>query len=262
MSQNYTLTYSETVKGWPSFYSYFPDFIKGMNQYLYTFKGGNLYRHNTGTVRNQYYGVNYPSKVTSVFNQEPTTVKVFKTIELESDDRWDIDIVTDLGAGAMPSTDFVKKEGSFFAFIKRIAGTENLALRSTQGIGVLQSTTGQSPNIIQVSFDLPVSTMISIGDEVYYSTFIGPEPNDYSDPIEIGPITSMSSDRKTIFINAINYLPAGSVVPNDAFILVLKDPVAESYGATGYFLEFTITNYNTQAVELFTVDSDVFKSNP
>ena len=53
MPQNYTLTYSETVKGWPSFYSYFPEMIKGMNQYLYTFKGGNLYRHNTGSIRNQ-----------------------------------------------------------------------------------------------------------------------------------------------------------------------------------------------------------------
>lgn len=262
MSQNYTLTYSETVKGWPSFYSYFPDFIKGMNQYLYTFKGGNLYRHNTGTIRNQYYGINYPSRVTSVFNAEPTTVKVFKTIELESDSRWSIDLVTDLGAGSMPSTDFVKKEGSFFAFIKRIAGSENLALRSTQGIGTFQSTTGSSPGTIEISFSAPVSSMISIGDEVYYSTFIGPNPNDYSDPFEIGPITQFSNDRKTIFIDGSNFLPAGSVVPNDAYVLVLKNPVAESYGATGYFLEFTITNYNQQAVELFTVDSEVFKSNP
>ena len=60
MPENYTLTYSESVKGWPSFYSYYPDFILGMNQYLYTFKGGNLYRHNTGTVRNQYYGRKLP----------------------------------------------------------------------------------------------------------------------------------------------------------------------------------------------------------
>ena len=78
---DYTLTYSETVKGWPSFYSYMPEYIMGMNQYLYTFKGGNLYRHNTNTIRNRYYGVDYPSTMTSVFNQEPTTVKVFKTIE-------------------------------------------------------------------------------------------------------------------------------------------------------------------------------------
>ena len=53
--ENYTVTYSESVKGWPSFYSYFPDFILGMNQYLYTFKGGNLYRHNNNERLNNYY---------------------------------------------------------------------------------------------------------------------------------------------------------------------------------------------------------------
>ena len=94
---NYTLTFSESAKGWPSFYSYIPDFILGMNQYLYTFNRGSLYRHNTGSVRNQYYGVNYDSTITGVFNQEPTSVKVFKTIELESDESWKCDLVTDLG---------------------------------------------------------------------------------------------------------------------------------------------------------------------
>jgi hypothetical protein len=49
---NYTLTYSESSKGWPSFYSYHPEWIQGMNQYLYTFKGGNLYRHNVNDTRN------------------------------------------------------------------------------------------------------------------------------------------------------------------------------------------------------------------
>jgi hypothetical protein len=94
--EKYTLTFSESVKGWPSFYSYNPDMILGMNQYLYTFSEGNLYRHNTNTTRNNYYGVDYDSTITGVFNQEPTTVKVFKTIELESDDSWDCSLVTDL----------------------------------------------------------------------------------------------------------------------------------------------------------------------
>jgi hypothetical protein len=261
MPENYTLTYSESVKGWPSFYSYYPDFILAMNQYLYTFKGGNLYRHNTGNVRNQYYGVNYPSTLTGVFNQEPTTVKVFKTIELESDDSWDINLTTDLGAGFMSNTDFVEKEGSYFAYIKRITGSKNLSLRSTQGVGRNLNSTGISPNPITIEFSSKVTSMISIGDDVYYSNFVGPNPNDFSDPLEIGPITEISSDRKTIVVNPTALTP-GLQVPVQAYILALKDPVAESYGTTGYFMEFKVTNNNTDAVELFTVDSEVFKSNP
>ena len=36
---NYTLTYNEDSQGWPSFYSFYPEFIIGMNAYLYTFSG-------------------------------------------------------------------------------------------------------------------------------------------------------------------------------------------------------------------------------
>ena len=45
----YTLTYSESVQGFPSFYSYIPDMMIGMNNYFYSFKAGELYRHNTNT---------------------------------------------------------------------------------------------------------------------------------------------------------------------------------------------------------------------
>ena len=55
-NQNYTLTFSPGYQGWPSFYSYEPEYIQHMNQYLYTFKGGTIYRHNTNATRNEYYG--------------------------------------------------------------------------------------------------------------------------------------------------------------------------------------------------------------
>ena len=58
MPTSYTLTFSEGIKGWPSFYSYQPEYIKGMNQFLYTFKNGNLYVHNSNSVdRNNFYGL-------------------------------------------------------------------------------------------------------------------------------------------------------------------------------------------------------------
>jgi len=44
---NYTLTYSEGSKGFPSFYSYNPEYMIGMNNFFYSFKNGQLYRHNT-----------------------------------------------------------------------------------------------------------------------------------------------------------------------------------------------------------------------
>jgi len=247
---NYTLTFSESVKGWPSFYSYYPEFILGMNQYMYTFNGGNLYRHNTNERRNNFYGEDNPSTITSVFNQEPTTTKVFKTIELESDDSWDCDVVSDLGTGFMPASYFVLKEGAYFAYIRRIENTEQFELRSAQGIGTYDSTTGVGPNAITLIFSFPIDSMLSIGDNAYY--------DDSGTIEEIGTITDISSDRTIITI--ANPLISTAVPPS--YIFYVKNSVAESYGTLGYFLEFKLTNNNTEAVELFTVDSDVFKSNP
>ena len=248
--ENYTLTYSESVNGWPSFYSYIPDFALGMNQYLYSFKGGNLYRHNTSEVRNRYYGVNYPSTITGVFNAQPTTTKVFKTIELESDDSWSCALTSDLGSGYMPDSYFVEKEGAFFAFIRRLDGVDNLALRSAQGIGTFESTTGAGPSAISLTFSFSINSILSVGDVAYTNSIIG--------PVEIGVITDISDNRKTITIANPTYVGA---VPN-SYILYVKNSVAESYGTLGYFLEFKLTNDSTTPIELFTVDSDVFKSNP
>jgi len=252
--ENYTLTFSESVKGWPSFYSYNPDFILGMNQYLYSFSGGALYRHNTNERRNNYYGVDYDSTITGVFNQEPTTVKVFKTIELESDDSWDCALVTDLGSGFMDETYFEEKEGSWFAFVRRIGGSQDFSQRSTQGIGSFLSTSGLSPNTITVTFSISISSIINYGDSVFYK--------DGAIVKEVGPITSISADRKTILIDATDLTPPLSGIPVGAYIFTTKNSVAESYGATGYYMEFKLTNNSTTAVELFTVDSDVLKSNP
>ena len=35
----FTLSYSYTTQGWPSFYSYEPDYMVGMNNYFYSFSG-------------------------------------------------------------------------------------------------------------------------------------------------------------------------------------------------------------------------------
>ena len=80
---NYTLTYSPPAEGWPSFYSFEPEWIQGMNQYLYTFSGGNIFRHNTNEVRNNFYGTQFNSTIQSVFNDEPIVNKIFKTLAIE-----------------------------------------------------------------------------------------------------------------------------------------------------------------------------------
>ena len=184
-----TLVYDEGVNGWPSFYSYDPDYMIGMNNYFYSFNGGNLYRHNTNETRNNFYGVQYNSTVTSVFNDNPLENKIFKTINLEGDSRWSITLASDIQVGGFVEASYYEeKEGSFYAFVRN-AGTipaqaSEYVLRSLNGIGRSESVTGGTI----VSFDLStdLSTIMSVGDALYFA--LPP----YTAPQLAGTITSIN----------------------------------------------------------------------
>ena len=254
-----TLSYSEDVKGWPSFYSFCAEYMVGMNGFFYTWSAGQLYRHNTNVLRNTYYGTFTPSTITSVFNMEPQTIKLFKTMSYESDDRWDCtSLTTDLGSGSMLSTWFVEKEGEWFTFLRDNTGTIDWRDRSANGIAAAATVTGPIATTL-ITFAVDVGSIMSIGDEVY----IGGPPTVLAGTV-IGIVRSSTTSSLGVVTPASITVDcsAGTVpLPTD-FIIFIKDAVAESHGARGYFMEFKLENSNTAAVELFSVGSSVMKSFP
>ncbi len=243
--ENYTLSYSESVKGFPSFYTYHPDFMIGMNQYLYTFKDGALYRHNTNETRNNYYGEQFNCQITGVVNASPLQVKLFKTIELESDSQWTASLVSDLQVGNIDAEYFQEKEGSYFAFI-RADEEVDFKMRSVNGLGVAQSVQTNGTTSV-VSFSRDVGSIPSVGDLVFRGT---------TTPERIGTITNINGLQVTIDTTTFS-----APVTNN-FLISVKDPIAESHGVRGYYMEFTLENTDTTATELFAVSSDIFKSYP
>ena len=246
-----TLTFSDDKRtpGWPSFYTFYPDYIKGMNGYLYTFKDGNLYRHNTNSLRNNYYGTQGISTITSVFNPEPTlSIKLFKTLSYESDDSWAVtDLNTDLNSGSMLETYFEQKEGEWYSYIRSNAGTVDWKLRSANGLGSCLVVSGTTTPLM--TFTNSIGNIISIGDIVYAGT---------TTPLIVGPVLSVTSNSITVDASD----PGATVPVAGNMILYYKNSIAESHGARGYYMEFTMTNDNTAAVELFSVGSSVMKSYP
>lgn len=261
-----TLTYAEDVKGWPSFYSYLPEFMLGMNQYFYSFKGGNLYRHNTNTNRNEYYEVPgnlAPSTITTAFNTDPGSIKLFKTMSYESNDVWACtQLATDLSNGSMGTTVFRQKEGEWFAYLRENAGTLNLKDRSVNGVGAALLVSGVLANtIVRFPLGLNIGTIMSVGDIVYGS--IGGVTTEYGPLINFGsnPVSTTAGIVQQFFIE-FNATAAGVQPAIGDFMFIAKDPIAESHGARGYFMEFTLSNNNTDPVEIFAVNSNVMKSYP
>ena len=244
---SYTLTFSDTDQGWTSFHSFIAENMVFMDNNYYTFKGGELYKHYSNNTRNQYYGgAAATSTVTSVFNDAPTEAKMFKTVQLNSNRAWSTDIITDMTTGFIDSTAYTLKEGDYYAYIKRVAGNTDLSLMSAQGVGEVTSVAGTSPGSLTLTFNFDIGSIIAVGDKLY---------RDNSGIELIGTITGLTNTTITVAVSSITPV-AGN------FILYLKDAQAESYGSRGYYMELKLTYAGTDGVELFSIDSEIFKSFP
>lgn len=241
----YTLSYDEKVNGWVSFFSYYPEMMVNLNNDLFSFSGGQLYIHNQETsTRNSFYG--QPSASTSVevvFNDSPSEIKTFKTIEIEGDSsQWDVTIVTDLEEGHILKESFKTKEGRFYEYIKRNEDDIlNFKALSIQGIGELSIF--QSG---QFQFD-SVPNNINVGDKLFVDSS--------GTPTLVGTITDVGSNYVVVDTPLVSP-PAGS------FMFAGKSPIAESTGLKGYYSSVTLTSDQTDPLELFAVNTEIVKSFP
>jgi hypothetical protein len=273
---SYTLTYSEGAKGWPSFYSYYPDWIIGMNNYLYTFKGGDLYKHNVNENRNTFYqqwydkflippppGPFVPTRLVGVINEGVLENKLFKTIVLQGDSKWDATLVTDLqNSGFITSTWFEKKEQTFFAFIRNDSSGE-LSLRSVTGIGrsaIVNVNIGSTEVDFSIAPLVSIGGIVSVGDSVYFSI-----PPAYTTTFFAGVVSNIIQNYPAgINQLVIDTTPPGTVAitNQDDYFFTVKNSIAESHGVLGHYCVFDITNGSSSKIELFGVGSEVMKSFP
>ena len=85
---DYTLSFSERVKGWVSFKSFYYEGGQSMSGNYYTFKYGKLWRHHDHQYdyRNTFYNSFTASSFTAVLNDMPGVIKSFKTVNYEGSD--------------------------------------------------------------------------------------------------------------------------------------------------------------------------------
>ena len=179
-----TISYSEMVKGWTSFKSFTPEAGLSINNEYYTWKGGEMHQHHMEVnlagsqhPRNNFYGSQYFSDFTVIFNDNPGSVKSFNTVNYEGTQAKITPFVTQSVTDAAGNTfttgdneyynligrngwyvdsmvsnlqttgdlEFKDKEGKWFSVIKgELTNLNNLDERefSTQGIGIANIVTG------------------------------------------------------------------------------------------------------------------------
>jgi len=235
-----TWLYSDKDNGWLSTQTFNPEEMIRVNGNLYSFKNGEVYIHNQevdGATPNynKFYGVDYDSEASFNFSQEPSTRKMFKTIEMDGTDAWQIALETNLDEGYVNIADFEWKEGIYYGYIRYNNGIQDTALLSFQGIGTT------TINGLVLEFDFDFDPIISVGDVVLNSNLqiVG---------------TILSKTENTLTLDVVNNLVSGD------FVLASKPNSVQQQNLLGYYMKVTMTLGKSERTELFSVSSEVSKS--
>ncbi len=247
-----TVSFSPISNGWTSFWSYEPEWMAGLNSSFYTWKDGNLYVHDSNQDRNAFYYdfsedayFLYDSTITSVLNADPNTIKVFKTMSLDSDQYWTCEMNTDISSGQIQGSYFVDKEDQWYAHIRNLSGAIDTKSLSIQGVGILDSLSPS--NTLNFAFD--ISNTPSVGDLVHAIDLSNVMHN-------IGTVLSYTNDS-IVMTSMTAYTPTSGEM-----IVYTRNSEVESYGLRGYYMDVKFTNSSILDVEFFAYSSEVFKSYP
>jgi hypothetical protein len=86
-----TLSFDDSVNGFPSFFDYAPDHGDSIKNEYYTVKDGSMWLHYSPTaLRSNFYGTQYKSSIKFIFNPKVSMSKVFKTINYEGGNGWEV----------------------------------------------------------------------------------------------------------------------------------------------------------------------------
>ena len=87
-----TLSFDDAINGWTSLYTYKPDQMLSVKSDFFSLKDGSIYKHYSQipNTRSRFYGEDNRSSIKFVFNPKVSMSKVFKTINYEGSNGWEV----------------------------------------------------------------------------------------------------------------------------------------------------------------------------
>lgn len=257
-----TLSFSGALNRWTSFYSFIPEFYCKINKQFVTFDKGSLYVHNSNNNRCVFYGVQKPCNIKAVFNADPSSVKTFNTLSLESysensgvysygDDKFEVsEFKTNLIQDAIriPNELFNKKEGIRYANIPFTGITR----RAEAIIGLGKCSYGSNTLTIKSGSIGTFKDMAIYNGLKVYKYVDGTVAND----VEYGTISAISSS--TITLSSTTSSAADIAVDSEVLFYADLNSIALSAGSQTFFVEGERYkgNYALVNLSLDSLDSD------
>jgi hypothetical protein len=222
-----TIAFHEAENAWFSRFSFTPnEQYVNLGQYMYSFKNGHIWTHDSST-RGNYYGVQYPHFYDMVFNGY-IDVRKFKDISLQSTAPYDVFAETDLSETSWLNTEFEKKESFYYKDMP--FDTSQASSAHILPLGAVTAVVG---SIVTIQGFHPSSVGVYLDEEVYY------------DDTVIGTVASLN-------VNQVELNLTGSVAVGN-FLYVKRPQITSGDFVRGHYLRVKLQREITTPIELFGV---------
>jgi hypothetical protein len=254
-----TIAYDMEDKVWNTRYSYLPEAYEHLDNFLYTFKGGFMYRHTESAVRMNYFGDQYTCslKLVSAFNN--SMVKTAEAFSIEGNSPWAFKFSTSgqtlSETITVPGSRLELKESMYYAYVPRVSSSGSSSNWTT--IGVVSATgtwTSGAVSGITLDFSAPItSTFQSSGNITMGHIGINiPGPNVFY------PASSGSLGFQSIIRDGESRVRLGDYVSGVTFVnpigsifVVASNPSIDGDPVRGPFFVIDVTNSANTPIEAY-----------
>lgn len=228
------LVFKELAKGFPSYYTFEPDFMLGADNEFYAWKDGVMYKMYATENRNEFFKEQFESKICFFVNDSFSEEKVFNSIGIEGSHTWDISMATRLTSRDIPRECFTKLEDFFYS---EIMGNTNGETQASSIFGL-----GEYPIVNGEIFYTVLPEALCVGDFIRSANLLFP-------PIEILDILP---DRIVL---------DSSDTTVSSFLMYEKNQNINGSSIRGDVLKVDMTNNDTEKIDLRAVRFEIKKSN-
>lgn len=255
-----TMTFDVTSNVWISKHSWQPESGLALGDNLITFKNGTMYKHSDDASPSVVYGVSYQPSFSVVANENPSQVKVFKSVSQESNKPFAFSVVSsNQSSTTVPISNFTNVST---AILDEAGNTIGLGFQQTRE-GIYYSEIPRD-NTNTTKASVVLGTVASVGtDFISFTSNIVDIPFDFGKSVAVLSGTSWVSqgyqadgvvDDKTISVNSV---PSGSIVGSVVAILgenqINGDSIRDRYAKISF-------SGNAGAFELYAVNVNYAES--
>lgn len=236
LNLNKAIAFSLNNKGFSAYYTYKSDYLFGAYGRFYAAYKGRVYENEVTEDYNNLVGQGVKESVfTFVIGAELDSDKVFKAMQIISNEPWDIKVKTNYTESEMPSSALQKKESYYFTDIFR---SNSDGYQTASGIGEIKNIAGNVVTVTQIPNDVSIGDFISSDNNLQYEI-----TNITGNTITLQNVTGLNLND---YIFALKKY-SGSYSPDGEAI-------------RGKWMEVTLTNNSSEKVYLTGVNTEVVKS--